>query len=53
MGLHLARLILRLEVEAVLDLLPGYEIDLDRTVRSDNMGIGFFYASVPASLGST
>lgn len=50
MGLHLARLILRLEVEAVLDLLPGHRIDLDHTVRSDHMGVGFFYQSVPASL---
>lgn len=50
MGLHLARLILRVEVEAVLDLLPGYTIDLDRTVRSDHLGIGFFYATVPATL---
>lgn len=50
MGLHLARLILRVEVEAVFDLLPGYTIDLDRTVRSDHLGIGFFYATVPAAL---
>jgi cytochrome P450 len=50
LGLHLARLILRIEVEAVFDLLPGYTIDLEHTVRSDHMGIGYFYLSVPASL---
>lgn len=50
LGLHLARLILRLEVEAVFDLLPGYRIDLDRCVLSDHMGLGYFYLSVPASL---
>lgn len=50
MGLHLARTILRLEVEAVLDLLPGYRIDLDQTVHSDHLGIGFFYSTVPAHL---
>ncbi|KAF0962821.1 cytochrome P450 [Rhodococcus sp. T7] len=50
MGLHLARLVLRLEVEAVLDLLPGHRIDLDRTVRSEHVGVGFFYRSVPAVL---
>lgn len=50
MGLHLARLILRLEVEAILDQLPGYEIDLDATVRARHMGIGYFYDTVPASL---
>ncbi len=53
MGLHLARTILRLEVEAVLDLLPGHVIDLERTVRSDHMGVGFFYQSVPAHLPAT
>ena len=50
LGLHLARLILRLEIEACLDLLPGYTIDLDAAVRSDHMGLGYFYLSVPASL---
>ncbi|MFE7980293.1 cytochrome P450 [Streptomyces shenzhenensis] len=50
LGLHLARLILRLEIEAVLDLLPGYRIDLDAAVRSDHMGLGYFYLSVPASI---
>ncbi|OUS94972.1 cytochrome P450 [Rhodococcus sp. NCIMB 12038] len=50
MGLHLARLVLRLEMEAVLDLLPGHRIDLDRTVRSEHVGVGFFYRSVPAAL---
>ncbi|GAA1948366.1 cytochrome P450 [Nocardioides panacihumi] len=50
MGLHLARLILRVEVEAVLDLLPDFEIDLGRTVRSRHLGIGWFYDAVPARL---
>lgn len=50
LGLHLARLILRLEVEAVLDLLPGCVIDLENAVRSDHMGQGYFYLSLPAYL---
>jgi cytochrome P450 len=50
LGLHLARLILRLEVEAVLDLLPGHVIDLDRVARTPHMGIGYFFVAVPASL---
>jgi cytochrome P450 len=50
LGLHLARLILRLEIEACLDLLPGYTIDLDRAERSDHMGLGYFFLSVPASM---
>jgi cytochrome P450 len=52
MGLHLARLILRLEVEAVLDLLPGYQVDLAHTARSHHLGIGYFYDHVPAALPS-
>jgi cytochrome P450 len=50
LGLHLARLILRLEVEAIFDYLPGYRIDLENTVLSDHMGIGYVYLSVPAEL---
>ncbi len=50
LGLHLARTILRLEIEACLDLLPGYTIDLDKAVLSDHMGLGYFYLSLPASL---
>lgn len=50
LGLHLARLILRIEVEAVLDLLPGYEIDLEAAELSRHMGQGYFYQSMPARL---
>ncbi|WP_216896073.1 cytochrome P450 [Nocardia alni] len=50
LGLHLARTLLRLEVEAVFDLLPGYRIDLDGVRLSTAMGVGYFYDSVPASL---
>lgn len=50
LGLHLARLILRLEIEAIFDYLPGYRIDLENTVLSDHMGIGYVYLSVPAEL---
>jgi cytochrome P450 len=50
LGLHLARLILRLEVEACLDLIPDYRIDLENTELSDHMGLGYFYHSVPAYL---
>jgi cytochrome P450 len=50
LGLHLARLILRIEVETCLDLLRGYTIDLDSLVLSTNMGTGYYYLSVPAQL---
>ena len=50
LGLHLARLILRVEVEAVLDLLPGYTIELEKAELSTHMGQGYFYQSLPAHL---
>ncbi|MFJ9390800.1 cytochrome P450 [Nocardioides sp. NPDC101246] len=50
LGLHMARAILRLEVEAIFDLLPGYELDLDAAVRSNAMGQGYFFTSLPARL---
>ncbi|MEX5636566.1 cytochrome P450 [Parafrankia sp. FMc2] len=53
MGLHLARAILRLEVEAVFDLLPDHVIDLDGTRRAHHLGIGYFYETVPAHLPPT
>ncbi|RMB83739.1 cytochrome P450 [Streptomyces shenzhenensis] len=52
MGLHLARTILRLEVEAVFDLLPGHVIDLAGTRRARHLGIGYFYETVPAHLAT-
>lgn len=52
LGLHLARLILRIEVEAVFDLLPGYRIDLDGVRLVETMGSGYFYESVPAHLAA-
>jgi cytochrome P450 len=48
LGLHLARLILRVEVETVFDLMPDYEIDLDRVRLTPHMGIGYFFLNVPA-----
>ncbi len=50
LGLHLARLILRIELEAVFDLLPGYRIDRDAAVRSKHMGQGYFFEALPARL---
>lgn len=50
LGLHLARLILKIEVETVFDLMPGYEIDMDNAVLTDHMGIGYVYRTVPAHL---
>lgn len=51
LGLHMARLVLRLEVEAIFDLIPDYRIDIERAVRGPAMGQGFYFASLPARLG--
>jgi cytochrome P450 len=50
LGLHLARAILRLEIEALFDLIPDYRIETDKVVRSTHMGQGYFYSSMPAHL---
>lgn len=50
LGLHLARALLRIEMELIFELLPDYEVDLDRVRLSDTMGIGFLHESVPGRL---
>lgn len=50
LGLHLARTLLRAEMEAIFELMPDYEIDLERVRLSDSMGIGYVHESVPARL---
>ncbi|MFV8054666.1 cytochrome P450 [Mycobacterium sp. 48b] len=48
LGFHLARLMLRIEVEEVLGTFPGYEIIEDRVKTSDAMGTGYTHERVPA-----
>ncbi|BBZ31242.1 cytochrome P450 (plasmid) [Mycolicibacterium madagascariense] len=50
LGQHLAKAILRIEIETVLESMPGYVVDLEKTVVSDAMGIGFVHDAVPARL---
>ncbi len=50
LGIHLARLLLRLEVETLFDVIPGYEVDLDKVKLSDALGIGYVHESVPGRL---
>jgi cytochrome P450 len=50
LGQHLAKAVLKIEIETVLELMPDYVVDLDRVVVSDAMGIGFVHDSVPARL---
>ncbi|WP_169816231.1 cytochrome P450 [Nocardia miyunensis] len=50
LGQHLAKAILRIEIETVLELMPEFEIDHENTVRSDAMGVGFVHDRVPARL---
>jgi cytochrome P450 len=49
-GIHLARMILRLELQAILELMPGYTIDLAATRLSHEIGISYMHAAMPASL---
>ncbi|WP_216892301.1 cytochrome P450 [Nocardia alni] len=51
LGQHLAKAILRIEIETVLELMPDFEIDQENVVRSDAMGVGFVHDRVPARKG--
>jgi cytochrome P450 len=50
LGQHLAKAMLRIEIETVLEFMPNYIVDLDRVKVSDAMGIGFVHDAVPARL---
>ncbi|OCB22445.1 cytochrome P450 [Mycobacterium intracellulare] len=52
LGFHLARMMLRIEVEEVLRALPDYELIADRVRMSDAMGTGYTHESVPARRSS-
>lgn len=52
LGLHLARALLRIQLDTVFELMPDYRIHLDEVRLSDTMGIGYLHESVPASLGN-
>jgi cytochrome P450 len=48
LGQHLAKAVLRIEVETVLEMMPDFVVDVENTRVSDAMGIGFVHDSVPA-----
>jgi hypothetical protein len=50
LGQHLAKAVLSIEIETVLELMPDYVVDLDRTVVSEAMGLGYVHDAVPARL---
>ena len=50
LGIQLARLLLRAEVEAVLEFMPDYEVDVANTKLSDAMGVGYVHEFVPARI---
>jgi cytochrome P450 len=52
LGFHLARLMLRIEVEEVLRAAPDYELIEDRVKMSDAMGTGYTHDNVPARNGA-
>ncbi len=51
LGLHLARILLKIQMETIFEVVPDYRIDLERVRLSDTMGIGYLHESVPASIG--
>lgn len=52
LGMQLARLLLRTEVEAVMEFMPEYELDVEGVKRSDAMGVGYVHEFVPARMPS-
>jgi cytochrome P450 len=48
LGIHLARLLLKVEIETLFELMPDFEIDLDRVRLAEELGIGYVHESVPA-----
>jgi cytochrome P450 len=49
LGIHLARSMIRIALEAVLDRLPDYRIDVAGLQRSPNVAVIFSYQRVPAT----
>jgi cytochrome P450 len=50
LGIHIARLILRLELEMLFEVIPDYRIDLERTELADTLGIGYVHKRVTGYL---
>lgn len=47
LGIHIARLILRLELELLFEVIPGYRVNLDRTELAHTLGIGYVHKTMP------
>lgn len=50
LGIHIARLILRLEIEMLFEVIPDYRVDLDRTELAATLGIGYVHERVTGYL---
>jgi cytochrome P450 len=50
LGIHLARMVLRIELETVLELMPDYVIDREHVRLVPDVGISYLYATIPASI---
>jgi len=46
LGIHVARLILRLELEMLFEVIPDYRVDLERTELAGTLGIGYEHERV-------
>lgn len=50
LGMHLARIILKVEIETILEIIPDYEIDMENVRMSHSMGIAYLHDYIPARL---
>ncbi|MCW2495321.1 cytochrome P450 [Jatrophihabitans sp.] len=47
LGIHLARVLLRLQMELLFEIIPDYHVDLAAVRLSTTLGIGYVHTSVP------
>lgn len=50
LGIHLARMILRIELSTVLEIIPDYIVDRDRVTLAPDIAVSYLYSSIPAHL---
>ena len=50
LGIHLARMILKAEVETLLEVMPNYVVDRARVRRAQDVAVSYLCTSIPASL---
>ena len=49
-GIHLARIMLAVELGMLLDLIPGFVVDEGGVVRSESLGFSYHFDRIPATV---